>query len=70
VHVSLNDNEQLLTPPLSSMGCAILADSKQLAEGENMLIRDSPSEVVVVVSTHCKHTFLCKHHIKENLTSD
>jgi len=25
---------------------------------------------VVVVSTHCKDTFMCKHHIKVNFASD
>jgi len=56
VHVSLN-NEQLFTPPLSSMGHVdtrhkvlpgqpALSDSIQMAEGGNMLIRYSLSAVV------------------------
>jgi len=49
VHISLNDNDELLTPPFSFMGGVdtrrkvlpwqpALVDSIQMAEGRNMLI--------------------------------
>jgi len=45
VHVSLNDNEQLLTPPLSSLGEVdtrqpAMVDRIQMSKGRNMLTRD------------------------------
>jgi len=45
VHVSLNDNERLLTPPLSSLGEVdtrqpAMVDRIQMSKGRNMLTRD------------------------------
>ncbi len=72
VHVSLNDNELLLTPPLYSVFClfdGVLPSKtkwihcilRQLSEGWKMLIRDSPSAVVGGAWAVWRHT---AHKIK------